>query len=144
WDRISFFLSQCSSAMGSKKSWHAPSNAVGPDQQQRPLRTGQFALGDQKRTATKYAEAEVWDILNSGPRQRFTANGRLVHNCLVLDHSNTHRELGFVTDIHHEILDDGKPREKSEATEPVKYRKCPACTHLNHPQAMECAECGFE
>ena len=90
------------------------------------------------------AEREVWDILDAGPLQRFTANGLLVHNCLILDHSNTHRELGFVTDIHHEILDDGKKHEKAAASEPPKFKKCPACTHLNHPQAMTCAECGFE
>jgi superfamily II DNA or RNA helicase len=27
----------------------------------------------------------VWDILNCGPLHRFTANGLLVHNCLILD-----------------------------------------------------------
>jgi DNA repair protein RadD len=64
--------------------------------------------------------------------------------CLVLDHSNTHRELGFVTEIHHEFLDDGKPRPKALATEPPKLKKCPACMYLNPAHAMVCAGCGME
>lgn len=30
-------------------------------------------------------KGRVWDILNCGPLHRFTANGLLVHNCLILD-----------------------------------------------------------
>ena len=31
-------------------------------------------------------------------------------DCLILDHSDTALRLGFVTDIHHDKLDDGRPR----------------------------------
>jgi len=75
------------------------------------------------------AEREVWDILNAGPLQRFTANGRLVHNCLILDHSDTHQRLGFVTDIHHEKLCDGKPPKAQERKERLP-KECPKCTFL--------------
>lgn len=34
-----------------------------------------------KELAWDRSEARVYDILNAGPRNRFTANGRLVHNC---------------------------------------------------------------
>ena len=33
------------------------------------------------------AKRRVWDILNAGPRHRFTAEGLLVSNCLILDYS---------------------------------------------------------
>ena len=41
-------------------------------------------------------EREVWDILSAGPLQRFTVNGKLVHNCLVLDHAGTAGRAGAV------------------------------------------------
>ena len=39
-----------------------------------------------------------------------TAEGK--QDCLILDHSDTTLRLGFVTDIHHEHLDDGRPPEE--------------------------------
>ena len=40
-----------------------------------------------------------------------TAEGKA--DCLILDHSDNHTRLGFVTDIHHEELDDGEPKRRS-------------------------------
>lgn len=37
--------------------------------------------GEAEELARDCGEARVYDILNAGPRNRFTANGRLVHNC---------------------------------------------------------------
>ena len=73
---------------------------------------------------------EVWDILNAGPLQRFTANGRLVHNCLILDHAGNSLRLGLVTDIHYEALDTTGRGEKQERK--AKAEKLP----------KECANCG--
>jgi DNA repair protein RadD len=72
-----------------------------------------------------------------------TADGK--DDCLVLDHSDNHTRLGFVTDIHHDELDDGKPRAKAEpkaaATLP---KKCPKCTFLKPPKLLVCPCCGFK
>jgi DNA repair protein RadD len=63
--------------------------------------------------------------------------------CLILDHSDTTLRLGFVTDIHHTELDNGKQRTVSKASvsEEKKPRECPACHALKN--AWQCANCGF-
>jgi len=92
------------------------------------------------------AEGEVWDILNAGPLQRFTANGRLVHNCLILDHSDTTLRLGFVTDIHHAKLDDGtldrEAGSSGQETTPPKPRECKFCHFVMPPRTSSCPSCG--
>jgi hypothetical protein len=88
-------------------------------------------------------QREVWDVLNAGPLQRFTANGRLVHNCLILDHSDTTLRLGFVTDIHYETLDDGSEPAKKKASEPLP-KECPSCAYLKPPRTSVCPNCGFK
>jgi superfamily II DNA or RNA helicase len=71
-----------------------------------------------------------------------TADGKL--DCLILDHSDNHVRLGFVTDIHHETLDDGKPRPKAEAKASEKLPKpCPKCTFVKPPKTLVCPSCGF-
>jgi RNA polymerase subunit RPABC4/transcription elongation factor Spt4 len=93
------------------------------------------------------AEREVWDSYGAGPLQRFTANGRLVHNCaLILDHSDTTQRLGFVTDITHEHLDDGKPKPKKAVEEKKKPlpRECEQCAALMPPRTKICPNCQHE
>jgi DNA repair protein RadD len=72
-----------------------------------------------------------------------TADGKV--DCLILDHSDNHLRLGFVTDIHHEQLDDGKLRSKAEpgSVEPLP-KKCPSCAFLKPPRMLECPSCGFK
>ncbi len=72
-----------------------------------------------------------------------TADGK--QDCLILDHSDNTLRLGFVTDIHHDALDDGKPRQKAEprATEALP-KKCPKCTLLKPPKLLVCPACGFK
>lgn len=72
-----------------------------------------------------------------------TAPGK--EHALILDHSDTHLRLGFVTDIHHEELDGGvkKPGESKEIT-PPKPVMCDACGYLNPPGMTVCANCGVE
>ena len=56
-------------------------------------------------------------------------------DCLILDHSDTHLRLGFVTDIHHESLDDGRARAKAKALDRIRPPKeCPRCTFLKPPR----------
>lgn len=71
-----------------------------------------------------------------------TADGKV--DCLILDHSDNHTRLGFVTDIHHDKLDDGEPRrtavlERAEALP----KKCVKCTFLKPPKTLQCPCCGF-
>lgn len=99
------------------------------------------------------AEREVWDIHDAGPLQRFTANGRLVHNCaLILDHSDTHLRLGMVDEIDHDSLSNGKPKKNGEresekdrlplpwectecgALAPAGVKECPNCGHVRKPR----------
>lgn len=91
-------------------------------------------------------EGEVWDVLNAGPLQRFTANGRLVHNCLILDHSDSTLRLGFVTDIHHDRLDGGKLADANAPLEPkaAAPKECPKCSRLVPRGVAQCPSCGHK
>lgn len=73
-----------------------------------------------------------------------TAEGK--QDCLILDHSDTHLRLGFVTDICHDHLDDGKPRQKAETREQEDAlpKECPKCSFLKPPKLGECPACGFK
>ena len=72
-----------------------------------------------------------------------TADGK--DDCLILDHSDTHLRLGFVTDIHHEKLDDGQERKnsKQERKDPLP-KECPSCSFLKPPKVSQCPACGFK
>jgi DNA repair protein RadD len=65
-------------------------------------------------------------------------------DCLILDHSDTHLRLGFVTDIHHDILDDGRPRANSKSDRIRLPKECPQCAFLKPPRMRECPACGFK
>jgi DNA repair protein RadD len=71
-----------------------------------------------------------------------TAEGK--PDCLILDHSDNHVRLGFVTDIHHDELDKGDkklaPRRLRE--EPLP-KKCIKCTFLKPPKMLRCPCCGY-
>lgn len=70
-----------------------------------------------------------------------TAEGK--DHCLVLDHSDTHLRLGFVTDIHHERLSRGaEPHGRNER--PIALpRECPQCHYLKAARQVVCPSCGF-
>jgi hypothetical protein len=70
-----------------------------------------------------------------------TAKGK--EDCLILDHSDNHLRLGFVTDIHHTTLNDGKTKE-NEKRDGIKLPKeCPQCSFLKPPKTAVCPNCGF-
>ena len=73
-----------------------------------------------------------------------TAEGK--DDCIILDHSDTTLRLGFVTDIRHETLDDGKTREKAEAREKKEAlpKECPSCHFLKPAKVHQCPACGFK
>ena len=75
-----------------------------------------------------------------------TASGK--DDCLILDHSDTTLRLGFVTDIHHVRLDDGKERNsvagKPQEKAPPLPKECPKCSRLKPAGIRKCPSCGFE
>jgi superfamily II DNA or RNA helicase len=71
-----------------------------------------------------------------------TAEGK--SDCLILDHSDNHTRLGFVTDIHHETLDSGKERITARPDKPEALpKKCAKCSFLKPPKTLKCPCCGF-
>jgi DNA repair protein RadD len=65
---------------------------------------------------------------------------------IILDHSDTTLNLGFVTDIHHPDLDNGRERKSSGATRERKApqpKECTACTYLKPAGVHKCPACGF-
>ncbi|MGX4772016.1 DEAD/DEAH box helicase [Bradyrhizobium guangdongense] len=72
-----------------------------------------------------------------------TADGK--DDCLILDHSDNHLRLGFVTDIQHDKLDSGRERQKAEPKPKTALpKKCPKCTFLKPPKTPLCPACGFK
>lgn len=70
-----------------------------------------------------------------------TAPGK--EEALILDHSDTTAKLGFVTDIDHDELDDGKAAAKAkpqERKEPLPH-ECEACAYLMPVRARICPNC---
>jgi len=70
-----------------------------------------------------------------------TAEGK--DYCLILDHSDTTLRLGFVTDIHHDVLDSGKKTKGIHEKKIKLPRACPKCAYLKPPGSRECPVCGF-
>lgn len=93
-------------------------------------------------TSLVQTKRRVWDLLNSGPRHRFTVSDVLVHNCIILDHAGNHLRHGPVTQRIDYTLDDehqAGPDRKGEA--PCK--RCPECFLVVPAHARECS-CGHE
>lgn len=72
-----------------------------------------------------------------------TADGK--DDCILIDHSDTHQTLGFVTDIHYDELDDGRKDKAKKKDEPQPLPKeCPKCHFLRAPKVSLCPSCGFK
>lgn len=73
-----------------------------------------------------------------------TAPGKT--DLLILDHSDNHHRLGFVTDIDESYigLHDGKSPHHENRTEGIRLPKeCPQCAYLKPPKCALCPACGF-
>ena len=95
------------------------------------------------------AEREVWDILDCGPRNSFTCEGLLVHNCLLLDFSgNVIRMADDFSDVFYNGLDALDAGEKLDKTirrdneEKPEGKACPVCGY--QPMGKRCVSCGHE
>jgi superfamily II DNA or RNA helicase len=64
-------------------------------------------------------------------------------DCLILDHSDNHLRLGFVDDIHHDRLDDGRKQKAEPKAKEALPKKCPSCAFLKPPRTLICPACGF-
>jgi DNA repair protein RadD len=66
---------------------------------------------------------------------------------IVLDHAGNNLRLGPVTDIHHDRLDDGKPRQgkddRADRAEPLPVL-CECCKSVMSRASRVCAQCGAE
>lgn len=73
-----------------------------------------------------------------------TADGK--DDLLIFDHGGAHLRLGFVTDIDHDELDDGKPRKmqrrQAREQETPLPMCCPSCIALMPVGERVCGECG--
>lgn len=72
-----------------------------------------------------------------------TADGK--DHCLILDHSDNHLRLGFVTDIDaaHDELTDGKEKTTNKTDAIRLPKECPKCGYLKRPGLATCPACGF-
>ena len=74
-----------------------------------------------------------------------TAPGK--DHCLILDHSDNHARLGFVTDIDQSYtkLHEGKTPNHENRTKGIRLPKeCPKCAYLRSPKVSVCPQCGFK
>ena len=65
---------------------------------------------------------------------------------VLLDHSDSTLRLGFVTDIHHDVLDDGRERQKADPRQKPEAlpKECSACNFLKPAKTPKCPACGFK
>jgi superfamily II DNA or RNA helicase len=118
----------------------------------RKFHSGEYKIVCNIGTLTKGVDWDVRCIILARPtksemlfvqimgRGLRTAEGK--QDCLFLDHSNTHNILGFVTDILHDSLDDGKATRKKPSV--ALPKECPQCAYLRPPRQSKCPNCGYE
>lgn len=82
---------------------------------------------------------------------RFVQNiGRGLRKCpgkedlLVLDHSDTHLRLGFVTDIEHLALNDGRMALSDPDRHVRLPKECPKCGYLKTYGVLICPNCDYQ
>lgn len=85
------------------------------------------------------AKGRVWDLLNVGPRHRFTAAGLIVSNCLVLDFAGNVERHGPVDDLRIHWTQRGNGAAKTDAP---AGKECEHCRALVSIFARECPQCG--
>ena len=82
--------------------------------------------------------SEMRFVQNIGRGLRISAGKT---DLIVIDHSDTTMRLGFVSDIHHDELDDGKPKLTSAKIVELP-KECPQCHYLKAPRTAKCPKCG--
>jgi len=73
-----------------------------------------------------------------------TAEGK--DHCLILDHSDNHARLGFVTDVDESytgLLSEGAEPHSNRTDAIPLPKECPQCAFLKPPRTAKCPACGF-
>lgn len=130
------------------------------DQIGRDLEAGRLAVAVNIGTLTTGIDWDVRCIILARPtrsEQLFvqiigrglrTADGK--DECKIFDHTNTTNELGFVTQIDHDELDDGtrgateRKKRKQQERKAALPKDCPACAALMPTGEPKCLVCGTE
>jgi DNA repair protein RadD len=88
-------------------------------------------------------KSEIWFVQAVGRGLR-PARGK--DHLLILDHSDNHLRLGFVTDINHDRLDCNEPRKAAVAQPGEKPlpKECPQCAYVVPVGIYECPNCGYK
>lgn len=84
WNNFRFPFANSHGRVGVRESRIEEGQGTGSNKQRQELLSGEFEMVDEKREHGQLSNiktAKTYDIRNAGPRNRFTANGRLVHNC---------------------------------------------------------------
>lgn len=127
WHSVSFCHSYSDGAMDYGDDWTSSRHDTGPRREQQALRAWQYPVGisgnagEQSQIAETGIQAvaernaEVYDILNAGPRNRFVANGLIVSNC---------REGYNDPDISAVVVFRPVSKEASSLAEQMKGRGC--------------------
>lgn len=148
WNTIQIFNFNSNGYMDYAKSWITQKITNRSYLQRSTLRNWQLKIFNSYRKYEQQKKIQfqgnnnlstriVFDILNSGPRNQFTANGLLVHNCLVLDYSRNVPRLG-------PINDPAIPKKKGVGTGDIPVKLCESCGAYNHISARKCCQCGAE
>jgi superfamily II DNA or RNA helicase len=115
------------------------------NRQRRSLRSGEPPL---RHSIREHEESEslkktrVWDILNAGPRHRFTCEGLLVCNCKVLDFGGNIARHGSIDDPNYGRATAGSG-SGSGVEKNGRGKACLNCGIDVPAGDKECPECGF-
>lgn len=84
WDQVSVWFGAGGRGVHQTIFTSSDISSVGyrPQGQRRSLRAWKLAVGHTQAEPCQSPTAKVYDIVNCGPRSRFAANGRIVHNSL--------------------------------------------------------------
>jgi hypothetical protein len=91
----------------------------------------------------KQTKRRVWDILNAGPRNRFTCEGLLVSNCLVLDFGGNIARHGSIDDPNYGRASVSSGSGGSGVEKNGRGKECLNCGIDVPAGDKECPECGF-
>ena len=125
----------------------------------RKFHSGEYKIVSNIQTLTTGVDWDVRCLILARPtksemlyvqiigRSLRTADGK--PEALILDHSDTTMRLGFVTDIHHEQLDDGTPQAKAKLKQQEKSagalpKECKSCGVLKPARMRICPNCGAQ
>ena len=122
---------------------------------ERRFRAGDVRVACSVRTLTTGIDWPVACIVDAAPTRSEMLHVQKIgrglrvnppwEDCIVLDHSDNTLRLGMVTDIHHETLDDGKPKQASQNERKAPLPKeCGQCGFIKPPKTRKCPACGHE